>query len=161
MERRNFIQQSFLAGAGVITTRLSSTDNKKNRTADKPFNLDYAIHDGMFKNSAGNNFIDQIQFAYDKGFRAIEDNGFMDRPIAEQEKIGNILSKLNMRMGVFVLNFDHWPVKTSLTSGDKEWREKFCLFRIRFIHLNNPLQVQLLRKICCVINIVRKIPTGA
>jgi hydroxypyruvate isomerase len=26
---------------------------------------------------------------------------------------------------VFVVNFDHWPVKTSLTSGDKEWREKF------------------------------------
>ncbi|MEO8569983.1 MAG: TIM barrel protein [Ginsengibacter sp.] len=125
MERRNFIQQTFLAGAGVFTTNLPAGDNKKNKPADKPFHLDYAIHDGMFKNSAGNNFIDQIQFAYDNGFRAIEDNGFMDRPVAEQEKIGNILSKLNMRMGVFVVNFDHWPVKTSLTSGDKEWREKF------------------------------------
>ncbi len=28
-------------------------------------------------------------------------------------------------MGVFVLNFDHWPVKTSLTSGNKEWLDKF------------------------------------
>jgi hydroxypyruvate isomerase len=30
-----------------------------------------------------------------------------------------------MQMGVFVVNFDHWPVKTSLTSGDKDWRDKF------------------------------------
>jgi hydroxypyruvate isomerase len=30
-----------------------------------------------------------------------------------------------MKMGVFVLNFDHWPVKTSLASGDKTWRDKF------------------------------------
>lgn len=125
MERRNFIQQSFLAGAGLMTARLSSPGNKKNKPANKPFHLDYAFHDGMFKNSAGANFIDQIQFAYDKGFRAIEDNGFMNRPVAEQDKIGDTLNKLNMRMGVFVLNFDNWPVKTSLTSGDKEWREKF------------------------------------
>lgn len=125
MERRNFIQQSFLAGAGMLATNnLSAANNRNNYSVEKPFHLDYAVHDGMFKNSAGPVFTDQIQFAYDNGFRAIEDNGFMDRPVAEQEKIGNTLAKLNMRMGVFVLNFDHWPVKSSLTSGDKEWREK-------------------------------------
>jgi hydroxypyruvate isomerase len=45
--------------------------------------------------------------------------------VKEQEEIGNLLSKFGMRMGVFVVNFDHWPLKTSLTSGDKEWKEKF------------------------------------
>lgn len=95
------------------------------RPATEPFHLNYAIHDGMFKNTAGNNFIDQIKFAYDMGFRDIEDNGMMDRPAEEQQKIGDALAKLGMRMGVFVVNFDHWPVKTSLTSGDKEWRKKF------------------------------------
>jgi hydroxypyruvate isomerase len=79
----------------------------------------------MFEESAGKDFLDQIQFAYDDGFRAIEDNGMMDRPADEQTKIGDKLAKLNMQMGVFVLNFDHWPVKTSLTSGDKDWRDKF------------------------------------
>jgi hydroxypyruvate isomerase len=49
----------------------------------------------------------------------------MDRPVDEQKKIGDALAKLGMSMGVFVINFDHWPVKTSLTSGDKQWREKF------------------------------------
>ncbi len=126
MIRRNFIQQSFLAGAGLLTTSNALSVNKtKNVANDRPFNLDYAIHDGMFKSSAGSEFTDQIQFAYDNGFRSIEDNGYMGRPVAEQEKIGKLLSKLNMRMGVFVVNFDQWPVKTSLTSGDKAWREKF------------------------------------
>jgi hydroxypyruvate isomerase len=90
-----------------------------------PFKLNYAFHDDMFANHTGKDFCEQIKFGYGKGFHAIEDNGMMDRPFAEQEKIGNLLQQLNMQMGVFVLNFDHWPVKTSLTSGNKEWHEKF------------------------------------
>jgi hydroxypyruvate isomerase len=124
MQRRKFMQQSVLAGASLITAAASkANDNKKDD--NETFHLNYAIHDGMFKNSAGNNFTDQIKFAYDMGFRAIEDNGFMDRPVDEQKKIGDTLAKLGMNMGVFVINFDHWPVKTSLCSGNKEWREKF------------------------------------
>ena len=127
MERRKFIRNSFLTGAATITAGQSFAEYKNgiSLTEAKPFNLDYAFHDGMFKNNGGSNFLDQIQFGYDMGFRAIEDNGFMDRPVEEQTKIGDKLAKLGMRMGVFVVNFDHWPVHTSLTSGDKEWREKF------------------------------------
>jgi hydroxypyruvate isomerase len=125
MQRRNFLQQSTLAGAALFTKGLSFSKTAKQTPSEKPFNLDYAPHDGMFKASAGDSFLDQIRFAYDMGFRSIEDNGFMDRPVKDQEAIGNLLQKLGMRMGVFVLNFDHWPVKTSLTSGNKEWREKF------------------------------------
>ena len=55
---------------------------------DKPFNLNYAFHDGMFKNHGGNDFIDQIKFAHDMGFRSIEDNGMMGRPVEQQKKIG-------------------------------------------------------------------------
>ena len=118
------MHQSALASASVFTAAaVKASTSQKNLAAT--FKLDYAIHDGMFENSAGKNFTDQIQFAYDNGFRAIEDNGMMDRPVEQQKKIGDLLAKLNMCMGVFVVNFDHWPVKTSLTSGDKEWREKF------------------------------------
>jgi hydroxypyruvate isomerase len=125
MQRRKFMQQSMLAGASILTASSikANTSSTKNNTAE--FHLKYAIHDGMFAESAGKNFLDQIRFAYDNGFRAIEDNGMMDRPVDEQKKIGDLLAKLNMQMGVFVVNFDHWPVKTSLTSGDKEWRDKF------------------------------------
>ncbi len=52
----------------------------------------------------------------------------MDRTPEEQEKIGNLLTKLNMSMGVFVHGFDHWPVSTSLCSGNKEWRDKFLKY---------------------------------
>jgi hydroxypyruvate isomerase len=120
-----------MAGSSILLAKYSlGFDKKQDKSsmAEQPFHLDYAIHDGMFKNNAGADFIDQIRFAYQMGFRAIEDNGMMDRPPEQQEKIGNELSKLGMRMGVFVNSFDHWPVSTSLCSGNKEWREKFLQY---------------------------------
>src|SRR5215210_4776944 len=127
MQRRKFMQQSVLASASMLAATAIKANEKNNykNSAEKPFNLNYAIHDGMFKNNGGGNFVDQIKYAYDMGFRAIEDNGFMDRPVEEQKKIGDTLAKLGMSMGVFVINFDRWPVHTSLTSGDKEWKDKF------------------------------------
>mgnify|MGYP006276355015 CR=1 FL=1 len=92
--------------------------------ADEPFHLNYAIHDGMFSNLAGKNFLDQIRFAHDMGFRAIEDNGMMDRSPEEQQKIGDLLAKLGMQMGVFVITSDSWHWKTSLATGKQEWVEK-------------------------------------
>src|SRR5450432_598949 len=126
MKRRNFIQNGITAGGAMMApiAVFAEERDKKNETG-KPFKLNYAFHDGMFKNSAGKDFADQIQYGYDQGFRAIEDNGMMSRAPAEQEKIGNLLTRLNMSMGVFVLGFDHWPPGTTLTSGNKEWRDKF------------------------------------
>lgn len=108
------MQQAALAGVSVFTAGLAAASGIKNEkinraekkinAADKPFNMNYAIHDGMFKNNGGNDLIDQIKYAYDMGFRAIEDNGMSGRPVAEQEKIGNALAKLGMSMGVFVLD---------------------------------------------------------
>lgn len=130
MERRKFLQQGTLAG--LSTLALGSAAAAVNNVPAKPgsgsaaktFNLNYAPHDGMFKNSAGANFLDQIQFMYDQGFRAIEDNGLMKRDPAEQEKIGKLLSKLGMQMGVFVIDAgDNW--KVSLTTGKQEYKDAF------------------------------------
>lgn len=71
--------------------------------ADKPFNLDYAPHYGMFTNTVGKDVIDQIKYMYDRGFRSIEDNGMAGRTPEMQSKIGETLAKLGMRMGVFVV----------------------------------------------------------
>jgi hydroxypyruvate isomerase len=128
MKRSEFIRNSLLT-AGAITTGAGFTNTfaaEKPNTllSDKTFNLDYAPHQGMFQNHAGKSFLDQIQFMYDKGFRSIEDNGYLGRPVEEQEKIGNLLAKLGMRMGVFVVDGgDNW--KTSLTTGKKEFKDKF------------------------------------
>jgi len=106
MQRRKFMQQSLLAGGALFgTTAVSASSKKENMPADdKPFHLNYGIHDGMFKNSAGADFTDQIKFGYDQGFRAIEDNGMSRRTPEEQQKIGDTLAKLGMGMGVFVLD---------------------------------------------------------
>jgi len=129
MKRRNFIQGGITAGGAMMApiVMLSGKTNNKSE-ANKPFKMNYAFHDGMFKFSAGKDFSDQIRFGYDQGFRAIEDNGMMARTPGDQEKIGNLLTKLNMSMGVFVHGFDHWPVSTSLCSGNKEWRDKFLKY---------------------------------
>jgi len=123
------MQQSFLAGASLVTASgvLAETTSPRKATpiTDKPFNLHYGVHDGMFKNSAGPDFTEQLTFAYEKGFRAMEDNDMMGRTADQQKKIGDTLATLGMQMGVFVVSFDKWPLQTSLTSGKTEWRDKF------------------------------------
>lgn len=121
------MQQSLLAGGSLLAaSNVIASGNKLDRWDDStPFHCKYAIHDGMFNNLAGRDFIDQLKFAYSIGFRAMEDNGMMDRTPAEQQKIGDAMAKLGMTMGVFVINFDNWPLSVSMTSGDKTWREKF------------------------------------
>jgi hydroxypyruvate isomerase len=86
--------------------------------------MNYAIHDGMFKNNGGNDFIDQIKYAYDMGFRSIEDNGMSGRPVAQQEKIGNTLAKLGMGMGVFVVDKGGNGANT-LAAGKQEYVDIF------------------------------------
>ena len=131
MERRKFIRNSFLTGAATFAVghpiAIGSVAGNKNGislTENKPFNLDYAFHDGMFKNNAGDDFLEQIKWAYDQGFRSIEDNGMMARPVEQQKKIGDLLAKLGMRMGVFVITSDSWHWKTSLATGKQEFIDR-------------------------------------
>jgi len=129
MKRRNFMQQAALAGASVFTAGLATASGTKKEkidplVADKPFNMNYAIHDGMFKNNGSNDFIDQIKYAYDMGFRSIEDNGMSGRPVAQQEKIGSTLAKLGMSMGVFVLDKGGNGANT-LAAGKQEYVDIF------------------------------------
>ncbi|MFI5129323.1 MAG: hydroxypyruvate isomerase family protein [Chitinophagales bacterium] len=126
MERRKFIRNSFLTGAAAMTAGPTFAENQKELPAAdaKSFKLDYAFHDGMFKNNGGQDFLDQIKWAHDQGFPAIEDNGMMGRPVDQQKKIGELLAKLGMRMGVFVITSDSWHWKTSLTTGKQEWTDR-------------------------------------
>ena len=130
MQRRKFVQQSLLAGGSILafTESMANTKQPVPFADATPFHCNYGIHDGMFKNLAGNDFIDQIKFAHSVGFRAIEDNGMMKRTPEQQKKIGDTLAQLGMAMGVFVLVFDDWPLQTSLTGGKKEWRDKFVAY---------------------------------
>lgn len=100
------------------------TNSAKAASLQPTFKLNYGPHDGMFKNSAGAEFIDQIKFMHDQGFRSIEDNGMLKRSTADQEKIGKTLAQLGMTMGVFVIDGgDNW--KVSLTTGKQEFKDVF------------------------------------
>jgi hydroxypyruvate isomerase len=125
MQRRTFIQRGGLAGASLLAGTASGFGRENGEHhADKPFNMNYAFHEGMFANHAGKDFVDQIKFAHDKGFRSIEDNGMMSRSKEEQERIGKTLSSLGMQMGVFVITSDSWHWKTSLATGKQEWKDR-------------------------------------
>jgi len=126
MKRNEFLQKGLLATGALITgSSLSASAASATTVADgKLFNLNYGPHDGMFKNLAGENFLDQIQFMYDQGFRGIEDNGMSGRTPAEQEKIGNLLSKLGIAMGVFVLDKGGNGANT-LAAGKQEYVDIF------------------------------------
>lgn len=121
------MQQGLLASGSMFSlSRAMATENVP--MDNQPFKCNYAIHDGMFKNQAGPDFIDQIRFAHSMGFRAIEDNGMMSRTPEQQKRIGDTLAELGMTMGVFVIEFDKWPLSTNLAGGKKEWRDKFIKY---------------------------------
>jgi hydroxypyruvate isomerase len=101
MNRRRFTASSTTAAAVAATGLTASARTEP----APPFNLMYAPGFRHFSNSAGKDPIDQIKFMHDNGFRAIEDNGMMNKPPELQQKIGNQLAALDMTMGVFVLGF--------------------------------------------------------
>ena len=88
------------------------------------FNLNYAPHLGMFKNTVGDDPIDQINYMADLGFKAFEDNGMSSRSIALQNKISKTLENRGMKMGVFVAHKIYWD-KPNLSSGDDDYKNEF------------------------------------
>lgn len=101
MDRRSFGVAGSLIAAGAA----SSASTAKAVANSEPFKLNYAPGFRHFKNSAGPDPLDQIQFMFDNGFRGIEDNGMMNKPVELQTAIGKKLSDLGMTMGVFVTGF--------------------------------------------------------
>lgn len=104
MKRSDFIKSgAALLGGSVLLGNEVNAKESMEMNSGKTFQLDYAPHQGMFSATAGKNFIDEIKYMHDLGFRSIEDNGLPGRSVEEQVKVGETLAKLGMRMGVFVV----------------------------------------------------------
>jgi hydroxypyruvate isomerase len=163
MNRRNFAQMvggSFLA-AGMTNNALASETNRLSKAsslAQAPYKLNYAPHFGMFKNHAGADEIDQLKFMYDMGFRSLEDNGLMGRTPEMQTKIGDTLAKLGMTMGVFVIQYEGFFDKQTMTTGSKEWAETFTKSCKSAVETAKRVNAQW----CTVVpgNFTRKLPMG-
>ena len=127
MQRRSFLKSSAMASAAIVSGSMAHASNGSghpNSLAKQSFKLKYAPHFGMFKHSAGEDFMDQLQFMADAGFTAIEDNGMKGRERHIQEKIASKMANLGLEMGVFVAHSIYWT-EPNLTSGDPDKLKEF------------------------------------
>jgi hydroxypyruvate isomerase len=127
MKRRDFLRGTATAAVAASLAPVMGTSTGSQLSTPSPkkgFNLKYAPHFGMFKNLAGDDLLDQLQFISDEGFSALEDNGMKSKDIATQEKIASKMAKLGIEMGVFVAHTIDWN-KPGLASGDEEHRKIF------------------------------------
>jgi hydroxypyruvate isomerase len=123
MNRRDFIKAAGVA-AGAVSVAGATVATAQDKPKKQNFKLKYAPHFGMFDNHAGKDFVDQINFMADVGFRAMEDNGMKGRSVSDQEKIASALGKRGMEMGVFVANTINWKEPT-LTTGKQDILDAF------------------------------------
>ena len=127
MQRRSFLKSSAAATGALVSggmAHASAASATMPAAGKHQFKLKYAPHFGMFKNSAGGDLLDQLQFMADTGFTAMEDNGMKDREISMQEKIASKMANLGMEMGVFVAHTIYWS-EPSLTSGKQDKLDQF------------------------------------
>ncbi|MCK4879056.1 MAG: TIM barrel protein [Bacteroidales bacterium] len=127
MQRRSFLKSSAVVTGAIVTggmAHASAASSAMSSAGKHQFKLKYAPHFGMFKHSAGDDLLDQLQFMADAGFTAMEDNGMKGREISMQEKIAGKMANLGMEMGVFVAHTIYWK-EPSLTSGNMEKLDQF------------------------------------
>ena len=115
-----FTRRKFLGSAAVSIAALSALPGKPASarpaapTQGTEFKLKYAPYLGMFEQHAGKDPIDQLKFMADQGFRAMFDNGLMNRDTGVQEKLAREMDRLNLEWGPFVAYAD-FKVKSFVT----------------------------------------------
>lgn len=108
MTRRGFLASA--AAAGVVSTAGARAAAAHPHTGPgagpgaEAFSVRFAPHFGMFRHHAGDDLVDQLEFAAASGFTAWEDNGMQRRPVDEQTRIARAMERLGLEMGVFVIN---------------------------------------------------------
>ncbi|MEZ4851936.1 MAG: TIM barrel protein [Bacteroidia bacterium] len=129
MKRRDFVKKT--AATAIGTTGLVASggalfakDGDANSVKADKFQMKYAPHLGMFKNLAGDDPIDQLNFMADQGFTAFEDNGMKDRDVELQKKMAQTMEKRGLEMGVFVAHKIYWN-EPNLAGGKEDLREEF------------------------------------
>ena len=112
MKRREFLTTSAVAAAALTASRAVTAQDQTKKDHRSKFKLKYGPSPGQFRHHAGDDMLDQIQFAADQGFRGWEDNSLAYRDPKLQEAVGKKLADNGMTMGVFVSSFKF---------GDKEF----------------------------------------
>jgi hydroxypyruvate isomerase len=124
MKRRDFLTTTAatLTVGAIAGQAALGQDSAASSDEVKKFKLHYAPHFGMFRNLAGGDKIDQLNFAADQGFTAWEHNGMKGESVDMQNKIAKTMEERGMTMGVFVAHGD-FNSKAFVTQ-DKDLRGK-------------------------------------
>jgi hydroxypyruvate isomerase len=138
LSRRHFIGGTMAAS---LTLGMHSDIFSRDKGGKQnPFKLKYAPPFGMFKEHAGEDFIDQLKFMADKGFQAVFDNGLMNRPVKDQDLIAREAGRLNMTIGPFVAYAD-FKVKSFVTR-DREIRKMLADTINKAVELANRVDIK-------------------
>jgi len=132
MHRRDFVKgTAAVAAMSMVPSVLArastnSTVAPDGSGAPKPFKLRYAFDAGQFSNHAPGGIVDELKFAHDQGFTAMEDNRMKGRPVAEQEAVAREMTRLGMTMGIILNNGGTgFKANGSLSTGRPEERDAF------------------------------------
>ena len=101
MLRRKFINDCLASAAVLSTAPAWSLPNIKKSLAE-PFNMKFSPDFRLFAPAVGDDPLDQIIWAYDQGFRAVENTMLKQRSTDQQEAISRQVHKLGMEFGQFV-----------------------------------------------------------
>ncbi len=127
MQRRSFFKSTAAASAAALLGGVPAyafSETKKIFPGAEPFTMKFAPHFGMFRHSAGEDLVSQLEYMADRGFRAMEDNGMKGRDVETQTRIARTMERLGMEMGVFVAHKIYWQ-EPNLASGDPGLLEEF------------------------------------
>lgn len=96
-------RRSLMASAAAAVAVSSVASKARAASPAGKFKLKYAPSFGTFREHAGRDPIDNIKFMSGQGFRAVFDNGLMQKPPDLVDKIIQELDRQNMDLGPFVL----------------------------------------------------------
>ncbi len=131
-DRRAFLQATAAATTAAVTSAIVTAWPGAVQAAAsdaKPFRMKFAPHFDMFKVLGGADFVDQLKFAADQGFRAWEDNKMPTRTVDEQNRLAKAMQSLDIEMGTISAA---GPLGYEVTfAGDDEDKRKAVLDEIR------------------------------
>ncbi len=123
MDRRSFSKKiaGAIIGASVMGASARAADSK---AEGKPFTCKFAPNIYKWTNicpnmTKGLSDTDKIQFWYDRGFRAMEDNDMMKYPVEKQIELSKKISSLGMDFGVFTSSIGGMYWLTACKDGEK------------------------------------------
>ena len=124
MKRRTFFKNGLITGAALISglTSLETFAGKKAWQAVGKFNMKFSPEFGIFSELAGKDYVDQIKWGYDQGFRAWENTSLKNKSVEDQERISKTIQQLGMEFGQFVGTLTFKDV--TFAGRDTDLREK-------------------------------------